>query len=573
MKKVIAAVRGFITKHKKLTVVLVILVLVLIIGIIWFNTAGPGAKARRAASESTVNTAVATRGDMSSEITSSGTLAAKDSYNITALISGTITQADFEEGDTVEEGQVMYVIDASSMESELKSANNSLTRAQTSYEDAQKEYEEAQTKYADGTYKATRAGYIKKLYLESGDKVSGNANIADIYNEKMMKIKIPFLAMEAPYIGAGNGATITLSSTGEQVWGTVYSVSNMDEVLDGGRIVRYVTFQVENPGGLTTEMTATATIASFVSAGEGTFEAWTDTTMNADLDTSVEVDTMLVHEGDYVSEGTPIFKMTESSADKLMRYYKDSLDSAEEKVDSAQQHLDETQDNYEEYTITAPIAGRVITKTYKVGDKIGSGSNGSTTLAVIYDMSSYTFEMSVDELDISSVKEGQTVRVEADAFDGQTFYGKVTGVSLVSKASNGVSTYPVTVTLDETYDLLPGMNVDGYIVVGEATDAILIPSDSLMRGNTVYVKDDTVTEANGTIPAGFKAVQVETGLIGEDYVEITSGINEGDVVYVPESSATTTFWGGMGGGGMGGGPGGGGGDMGGGPGGGGGGRP
>ena len=559
MKNPLAAIRGFASGHRKAATAAVILLAAGIVGTVWYKTSGPGARGRHSQNVSTVKTAVATRGDMSSEITSSGTLSAKDSYNITALISGTIVQADFEEGDTVEKDQVMYVIDASTMQSELKSASNSLTRAQASYEDAQKEYEDAQTKYGDGTYKATRSGYIKKLHIENGDKVSGGASLADIYNEKMMRIKIPFLAMETPYIGAGNGAVITLSSSGEQVWGVVTSVSNMDEVLDGGRIVRYVTLQVENPGGLTTETAATATIGSFISAGEGTFEAWTDTTMNADLDTAVEIDALLVHEGDYVSEGTPIFKMTQTSADKLMRYYKDSLDSAEEKVDSARQHLDETQDNYDEYTVKAPIAGRVITKTYKVGDKIGSGSSGSTTLAVIYDMSSYTFEMSVDELDISQVQVGQTVRVEADAFDGQTFYGKVTNVSLVSKASNGVSTYPVTVTLDETYDLLPGMNVDGYIVVGSATDAILIPSDSLMRGDTVYVKDDTVTEANGTIPAGFKAVQVETGLIGEDYVEIVSGIEEGDEVYVPESSATDTFWGGMGGyGGYDGGPGGGG---------------
>ena len=542
MKKILAAIGGFASGHKKMVTTAAILLAAGAAGITWYNTSGPGARGKHDQSQTVVNTAVATRGDMSSEITSSGTLSAKDSYNITALVSGTIVQADFEEGDTVEKDQVMYVIDASTMQSELKSASNSLSRAQASYEDAQKEYEDAQAKYGDGTYKATRSGYIKKLHIESGDKLSGGTSLADIYNEKLMRIKIPFLAMETPYIAAGSGAVITLSASGEQIWGTVSSVSNMDEVLDGGRIVRYVTFQVENPGGLTTEMAATATLGSFVSAGEGTFEAWTDTTMNADLDTSVEIDTMLVHEGDYVSEGTPIFRMTQTSADKLMRYYKDSLDSAEEKVDTAQQHLDETQDNYEEYTVKAPIAGRVITKTYKVGDKIGSGTSGSTTLAVIYDMSSYTFEMSVDELDISSVKAGQTVRVEADAFDGQTFYGKVTNVSLVSKASNGVSTYPVTVTLDETYDLLPGMNVDGYIVVGSATDAILIPSDSLMRGDTVYVKDDTVTETNGTIPAGFRAVKVETGLVGEDYVEIISGIEEGDVVYVPESSATTTFW-------------------------------
>ncbi len=57
--------------------------------------------------------------------------------------------------------------------------------------------------------------------------------------------------------------------------------------------------------------------------------------------------------------------------------------------------------------------------------------------------------MSIDELDIQSVKVGQKVTVTADAFEGQTFSGTVTNVSLESTYSNGVSTYPVTVTMDE----------------------------------------------------------------------------------------------------------------------------
>ena len=59
--------------------------------------------------------------------------------------------------------------------------------------------------------------------------------------------------------------------------------------------------------------------------------------------------------------------MTAKTADKLIQSYKDSLDKAQESVESAQSHLESTQDSYDNYTITAPISGQVITKNYKVG--------------------------------------------------------------------------------------------------------------------------------------------------------------------------------------------------------------
>ena len=147
----------------------------------------------------------------------------------------------------------------------------------------------------------------------------------------------------------------------------------------------------------------------------------------------------------------------------------------------------------------------------------------------------------MDELDIQSVKAGQTVEVTADAFEGQTFTGKVTNISLASSYSNGVTNYPVTVTLDEVGELLPGMNVDGEIILEQTQGTLVVPVDSLMRGNRVYVKDDTVTEKEGNVPAGFRAVEVETGLMNDDFVEIVSGLSEGEEVYVAESSVSSGF--------------------------------
>lgn len=510
-------------------------------------------------------TSTVTRGTLTSELTSSGTISPKDTYSITSLVEGEVIAADFEEGDQVTAGQVLYQIDVSSMESEVKSANNSLERANNSYQQAQEDYQEALRDYSGNTYKSTRSGFIKSLNIEAGDKVSSNTEIAAIYNDQTMKLKVPFLSGEAAAIGAGAQAVVTLADTEEQLTGVVTSVSNMDEVLDGGRMIRYITLEVANPGGLSTSHTATAAIGEFVSSAEGSFEPMTDTTMKAAISgsSSVEVESVLVHEGDYVTTGTPLFKINSKDVEDILQSFKDSVDTAEEKVENAQSKVDSTQDDYENYTITAPISGQVITKSVKAGDNISKSSSGSTTMAVIYDLSEVTFSMSVDELDVRNVKTGQTVQVTADAIEGKTFSGKVTNISLESSQSNGVTNYPVTVTLDEVGELLPGMNVDGVIILDEAADTLMIPVDALMRGNRVYVRDESVQEAQGNVPAGFRAVEVETGLTNDDYVQILSGVAEGDEVYVSESTTTVTNMFQMGGpgGGMGGGMGGSGGGM------------
>jgi HlyD family secretion protein len=548
-------------KNKKLLIILT-LVLLAAAGIagalIVKKTKSASAKA------GSVQTATVTKSDITTELSSSGNISPKNTYEITSLTEGEVTAADFEEGDIVEKGQVLYAIDTSSMESQITSANNSLERTQESYQNALSDYNTALYDYSGNTYKSTESGYIKTLSVKAGDKVSSNTEIAAIYDDQTMKIKVPFLSAEAAQIASGNGAILTLTDTGEQINGVVSSVSNMDVTLTGGRIVRYVTIEVANPGGLTAESAATASVSDFVSSMEATFEPKLETTMKADITSAVEIQNLLVHEGDYVTKGTPLFTMENKSAEKLLRTYKDSLDKAQESLDSAKNKLETTQDTYDNYTITAPISGKVIKKSIKTGDKITKSTSGSTVLAVIYDMSNYTFEMSVDELDVKSVKVGQSVTVTADAVSGKTFSGTVTNVSLQSSTSDGVTNYPVTVTLNDGLDeLLPGMNVDGVITLEEAKDVISIPVDALMRGNTVYVKDASVKESNGAVPAGFKSVEVTTGLISEDYVEIKTGLTEGEEVYVVKTSVSTTqnsmMPGGMGGvGGMGAGPGGGG---------------
>lgn len=526
------------SKKKKVFIFLIIIILLAFAAFVYLGN-GKKTAASEAGAEA-VRTADVEKRDITKSLTSSGTISPKDTYNITSMAEGEVIEADFEEGDTVTEGRILYRIDASSMESKLNSAGNSLERSQSNYDSAVRDYNEAVSKFSGNTYKATKDGYIKKLYVSAGDKIGSGGQIADIYLDQVMRIKVPFLSGDTAAIAVGAEAVLTLSDTLEQLGGTVVSVSSMDETMTGGRLIRYVTIQVDNPGGLTTDMAATAVTGGFVSTGDGTFTPTTDSVMAADLSSAVEVETLLVNEGDFVSVGSPLFTMKASTAEKLLKSYKDTMDSAQSNLEQAQSGLDTTQDSYDNYTITAPISGKVIQKNTKVGDKVQNGTS-ATALAVIYDLSQVTFDMNIDELDISHVKVGQTVQITADAFENETFTGLVIRVSLEGTSANGVTYYPVTVALDDSGGLLPGMNVDGEIVTESASAVLAVPADSLIRGSKVYVKDDAVTEAQGNIPAGFREVKVETGIISSDYVEIVSGdIREGDIVYAASSSVKDT---------------------------------
>ena len=494
------------------------------------------------------------------------------------------------------------------MDSDLSSAQTSLQRAKESAQTAQSDYAEETARIAGNTYRSTASGYIKTLYIKEGDKVNGGTKIADLYDDSVMKITVPFLSGEAAEINVGDEAAVILEDTGEQISGTVTVVSSMEETLSGGRLVKNVTVEVSNPGGLTTDTAASVKVDGFVCSAEGTFAAKTETTLSVEIsgNKSLEIENLLIHEGSYVEKNSELFQVTTKTAEEYLKEFKDAVESADDNLENAENKLSNTQDSVDDYTITAPISGTVITKNVKVGDKISKSSSGTTTMAVIYDLSTMTLEMSVDELDVSSVKVGQSVEITADAVEGETFTGTVTNVSLQSSYSNGVTNYPVTVTLDDTGSLLPGMNVDAKIILDSSENARVIPASALMRGNRVYVKKssdstenadtqrnsssdnvgdadserknhgdgtqnadsadrqpDAGAEASGSskgsgtdnssskstgsgksgssnVPDGFEAVQVTTGIINDDYVEILSGLSEGDEVYISSDSGSST---------------------------------
>lgn len=463
-------------------------------------------------------TSTAQMQEMTVSVSSTGTIQPIDSYNVSGMVTGEVLEAPFEVGDQVEKGDVLYRIDPGSAETALQQAQLSVQQAQLNYDSI-----------VDGLNpKASGAGVVQKLHVKKGDLVSAGSPIADISDTSTMTLTVPFQSADAQRIAVGSSAQVTLAGTLETLTGTVESVANADLVGNGGALVRQVKIRVQNPGALTTSTTATAKVGSIACAGSGTFEA--NLTQTVVATGSGEVVSLNVSTGSRVSAGQVLATLGGSSAQT-------SLENASISLQNAQLSLQNAQDALDNYTITAPISGTVIEKNFKAGDTIDNNSLTAAggTLAVLYDMSTLTFEMKIDEKDINKVQVGQEVTITADAVEGITFSGVVDTVNINGTTVSGQTNYPVTVVINDPQDLKPGMNVSADIIVERAGTVLCVPVDAVNRGSdkpTVQVAQEGALDENGNVvdPSKLETREVTLGRNDNDNIEITSGLSEGEIV-------------------------------------------
>lgn len=489
----------------------------------------------RSQGEGAYTLAQVTYRDITSTITGSGSLEAANSYSVTSLAEGTILTTDFEEGDRVEKGQLLYTIDSSNVSS-------SLERAQISLEQSQRSYNSKLDSREDLDVRATVTGRVLSLSVEEGDEVMSGQTVATIRDTDTMTLTVPFPADDAAGFYVGQPASVTLDSTFEVLPGTISKISAIDTVLTGNIIVRQVEIDVANPGGLTVSQMATAEVEGVGSSAGGAFAYKAEGTVTAKLSGTVAA--LRVAEGDRVAKDQVLLTLESESLEN-------EIQNASESLRTAQLSLESQYDQLDNYNITSPIEGTVIDKNFKAGETSEQGR----TLCTIYDLSYLTMTLNVDELDIADLTVGQTVDVTADAAEGRTYQGVVTKVSVAGTASGGVTTYPVTIRIDETDGLLPGMNADATIVLQSARDVLTIPTSALNRGNTVLLTADSPSAAGGTpVSTGgtgdegegetteYVSVAVTVGVSDDDYMEVTSGLQEGDTVaYIPTSSSNNAF--------------------------------
>jgi membrane fusion protein, macrolide-specific efflux system len=225
------------------------------------------------------------------------------------------------------------------------------------------------------------------------------------------------------------------------------------------------------------------------------------------------IDKVFVKEGQNVRKGQILAEMSSSDRAAL-------LDAARAKGAA---ELKKWEDVYKPAPIVAPLYGFVIQRAVEPGQTV------TVNEAILVMADRLIVKAEVDETDIGSVRVGQMVNVEIDAYPGKSIKGKVEHIAFESTTVNNVNIYKVDI-LPETVPKFfrAGMSATVSFILSEKSGIMLLPLNVVKKiGNKSYVfilpKDSKKT----------KAIQVKIGLENEIHVEVVSGLSEGDEVVVP----------------------------------------
>ncbi len=553
-------IKGFFKPSKRNIIIWVILLVLLIVIFSAFS------KSKKSSPFAVRETDLVTYGDVKVTITGSAAVEPYERFEIIPKVSGDIVYCPFDVGDSVSAGDLLYGFDTSSSDLTVERQRLALEQSENSYKNALEE--------RDKLYiKAKNNGTISGFTLKTGQEVKTGTKIADISDNDNFEVVLPFTSAQVGSIHIGDTATVTSSKHMSSVTGTVTHISSASSAGSGGTAVYSVTVQFKNPGVFYAGMTVGGAIGGNVSSGGGTVQNLASSAVYAETDGTVSK--VYYKDGDYVTKGTVIMVLTSDSVD-------DRITDSTLSYKSASLSMRQTEKDLEDYNITSPISGTVITKKSKTGDTIDK-TTAQTVMMVVADISKLKFELSIDELDISKVSEGQQVSITCDALPDETFLGYITTISVEGTAQNGVTTYSAEVVIDEPGNLRPSMNIDASVITESAENVLVIPTEDIktVGGKSfVFVKSGEKTQDKSKntskkptdsdknskkardftpeAPQGYTAVEIKTGISNEDLTEVISGLSEGQEIYRQNTLSTSNGLGMMSGmGGMNGGYGGG----------------
>lgn len=232
---------------------------------------------------------------------------------------------------------------------------------------------------------------------------------------------------------------------------------------------------------------------------------------------------------------------------------KEDLDNAQYNYDTAQSKLEEAESNLSETVIVSPMDGVVIGEPVTDGTMAVQGNSNPTVIMRIADLSRKQIFAKVDETDIGSVRVGQKATFTVDAYNGKTFTATVSKISQTdmdnswnisnsssssSSSSAAVIYYSVTLDVDDPEGLLmPSMTARVEIETANKDSALAVPLSALKTDKNgtyvIVIKDDGTTENR----------YVETGIYGDEFVEIINGLSENekvDVTMVKKATIATS---------------------------------
>lgn len=433
-------------------------------------------------------TAKVKKGDIQVMVTGSGPIYFTNEKKLNSKINGTITKVNFKEGDAVKAGDVICQFDDTDFQSTLATNTNGLLQNQVS----------AGASYQDVSnliIKAPFAGQVSNITVNQGDTIPKGGTVFTITDTSKLKISLTYNATDAAQISIGQSADVYLTSLMQSVSGTVTYISNQPTSTTSGGQIYTVEIDMNNPGALVSGMTASADI----NTSKGSVTSTNTSTLNylnkqnVTSLTGGTVQTISVKENQRVSSNDVLVTMKN---DDVIR----AKQTADLKIANSQNQIASSSNQIDYYKIISPIDGVITKLSFKVGDTVKS----SEQVCIVSDPTQMQFDIPIDELDVAKIQIGQKTNVTVDALPNSStkpVIGEVSKISVQGTSVSGVTTFPVTIKINDNLDKLKGgMNANAEVMVSDNKDVLYLPIEAVTKmgdKNFVWVKG---SGAKGNVP-------------------------------------------------------------------------
>ena len=482
-------------------------------------------------------------GSIQSKVTGSGNAKAKESAAITLTAGGTVQEVFVSPGDTVTAGQPLYTIFS-------QDAQDQVTQAQSQLDRLNKDMSSLLEDASNLTVRAPFAGkLIDVKEFQPDQEVSKEAPVATLVNDKKLKLSLYFSYAYENEIHTGQSVTVSIPAVMGVRTGTVEKINKVRFISPEGAVHFEAVIVFDNPGTLTAGMEASATLTASDGSAIYPYE-------NGKTEYYETREIVTKAAGPVVSQGNLLNYADVSAGEALLTLGSSTIDedirSKQKEIDEAQKKLEEAQKGLADFNALSPIDGSVTSCTLTPGAEVKSGD----TVITISNTTNMVVDITVDDRNIAFVQPGLTV--DLTDWNGNVFIGTVTAINMgAAESSNGMTNYPVTLSVDnQDGSLLAGMYLDYSFVASQSDDCMMVPMQSVKNipgedGSTdtvVFIRAEEKPEnavdleipepAPGETPQypspedGFYPVKVETGLSDNYNVEIKSGLNGDEEVFV-----------------------------------------
>jgi HlyD family secretion protein len=414
-----------------------------------------------------------TKGNIDQKVIAPGKLIARANATVVFPVSSQVLTATVKEGDLVQAGQPLAILDTSELELAAQQARSSYVGALAAYSMTLQGPNATAVKAARAALTAAQASYADIRSDPSPNELAG-------LNAALANAEAALRSAQSAYDQARRENPAGIGGAPESL-----ALEQATNNYNAAKAAYARALEKPKPGVI-------ASLASQVTAAQANLDA---------LLTSVVTETVI---------------------------------QAKARVDQSDLAWQQAQQVLRKAVVVAPINGMVISIAFRKGDTVLAGARALD----LADFAIPIFEANVDEADFGGVRMGQEADVTLQTFPDQTFKANVEAVAPIGSATSNVVTFKVLLRVSESNSvrpgegiaLLPGMSGKSELVVASARDVIVIPT-SLMASDP-----DTGEYSVKRVLPGDKVetVKVQVGLRDDTESEIKEGLQEGDVLLMPE---------------------------------------